>query len=531
MTARPTRTAVVRGLVLACAVLPGLPRVASAQAYSCERIEGERHYECLGAIRGAPRIVAELRSTTDDGRLSDLAELAARLDLQRAVPALRARLGAVAPRVGADVAHALATLGDAGSAEAIRTLARQTEGHHSSAWERAVDALERLGPQAALPYAREVIGRMSDPGAAWFETLLSRVLPILVDGGATDALLALKGWTNERGVLRDMFYARVMGARMRLGDEPLLGPMRVALGTRNATVPVEPSHYVGGLGDHPDDVPALVRFAGDTGREGRAAYDAILRFIARAEARGEDRAWARARRDLERGLVGLTPHREDRAHVQFEARPLARHHAALARLGHAPSRTRLLELTDEDPTTVIPWIAARHALALGLPGAVDRAAAVVARGMAPGGRDRTWEERVRLLDAFAEAHPEDARWAVALLDRHPRVRDRALHQVARRRPASACRVVPEHARRIQDTLWNAQVRHAMMALTVLGDACRDEIERAATDDAAPPVFRGMVIELLAVLRSDRLEATMRRWGDDRDLGWSPTRARQIAAAR
>jgi hypothetical protein len=112
------------------------------------------------------------------------------------------------------------------------------------------------------------------------------------------------------------------------------------LASGGSSVPVNPHHYVAGLGGSTADIPALVRFAGASSPEGRAAYNALDRLIdafprlSMAERR-------RAEMAIVRGLSRLTRYRENRRRRSFSYSLLARHHAVLARL-RAPTLNKIL---------------------------------------------------------------------------------------------------------------------------------------------------------------------------------------------
>ena len=78
------------------------------------------------------------------------------------------------------------------------------------------------------------------------------------------------------------------------------------------------------------------------------------------------------------------------------------------------------------------------------------------------------------------------------------------------------------ARPVQDALWT---------LSMLGDTCRAQAHRLATDGAQPPHVRGMALELLAMMRDARARPLVEDRGREDDIRPARRRARIIFHAR
>jgi hypothetical protein len=426
--------------------------------------------------------------TTADQR-ADLAETFAALQMKSAVVPLRNAFASEQdPFAKSHLASALVELGDEASHEPVMAFCRSVEQKVSSAWERCFDAL--AADEKGRAYVVDLAKRIPAIKTSWDETEARRILPVLMKHQTREALPTLVRWSADANELRDHTFGLIQGARIRLGDEKLASRVRVDLGKANATVPAWPETWVDGLGGHPGDVPALLRFASSTAPESRLAYDAIDRLIPLLP------EGAPARKELHAGLVRLTSHRENRQHVQFEARMLARHHASLARLGHAPAKQRLRELTQGDFDTVIPWVAARHALELQLPGAVDDALRVVLAGRRAD--PRFGEVRVDLVRTAASVLGNaDPRWAAGLLDAHTMVRETTLRLLARGRPAGACDIVAAEARGAQEDAAD----DALLALTLTPDnRCDAALVSLVEHKDTSPRLRAVALETRILMR-------------------------------
>jgi hypothetical protein len=345
-------------------------------------------------------------------------------------------------------------------------------------------------------------------------------------------LPVLRRWAGRPRITTNYLYARLMGARMRLGDGPLLRAMRRKLGRRNAAVPVNPEKYVAGLGAHVDDIPALIRFAGASSPEGRMAYDAIDRLIAMLKGKAAGSINSRAMRRLAVGLSKLTAYRENRARRTFSYSLLSRHHASLAALGVAGSKRRLLALIRSRAGTASSWVAAERALKLGLPGAKRAVAALMARGIRTRGRGvlRKYKRRL-IMRAAAVMGRGHAGWTAMLMDWNVNERNLALYHFARVKPPGACRVVAS----VVNLATRDGVHDGLVALSLLGTRCRPEVEKLARNRKTRPEIRGTALEVLAMMRAPAVAAIARAMENEpnlykrRRLRVYARRALQIAA--
>jgi len=439
--------------------------------------------------------------------VDDLAPLAARLDYQEALPTLRGMLQKNPQgREMWDlqyVAVALATFGDQGSGLLLRDMAKRYETTNAQLWETAVEALIELDVPETEEYARDLAKRTPVITETRHRNQVRTILPVLVDSGASDLLPLLERWAEQTRPQSagSSLHAQINGARMHLGDTKLRAFMRKALAPRNGIVPAWPEHYVGGLGTHPGDVKALLRFASATSPEVRRAYDAIDNLSLLMKTKAKQPAWRQAKVSLISGLRKLNSYREDREHVQFEARQLARHHISLLRLGDEDARDRLIELTRESHVSVIPWLAADVGLELGFTNAANNAARVMKH--APFGDHRIRWVRLRLLErAVSKMGTGDPRWAWMALDHNPEVRNRAVYHLARLRPEKACGIVLEAAASIAWTkATHDSVDDGLLALTVMGDTCRPDFEKILPRRDIHPRVWGVSLEILAMMGS------------------------------
>ncbi|MBN1774605.1 MAG: hypothetical protein JXB32_25315 [Deltaproteobacteria bacterium] len=514
---------------------------AAARPFDCSEPHGDGWYWCLGATEGRAGMVAELRSRSGD--LDDAARWAGLLYYTEAAEPLRALLDDPpeedAPWLLGHAATALAELEDASAVPRIVELARRFEGENWTVWEQAANALTTLGGPDATAYALDLAQRTTTFDSTWAANSVDELLPLLLRADAAALRPLLERWTADGGRegVREFLFARLEAARVGLGDPALLADTRRRLGTPDTSVPARPEFYVAALGTDPADIPSLVRMASSTSPEAREAYLAILRFADWLEAQGRDvpegaagerrtRELDTARKDLVARLSELTEYREDREHVQFEARQLALHHAALATLGDEDSRRRLVELIDDDVETVIPWLAAQYAVRLDLPEARDKLAKMVVRGTRAGVPLDLWETRAAFVDAVApRLGADDASWSVLLLDTNLHARRRTLGRLARLRPPGACAAVADAVSGADDEA----IEDAVLALSVLGSACRCRLETLACDGTAPERARLVSVEVLAMMRAPGVRRLIDLLWPITDLHAYLERARQILA--
>lgn len=476
--------------------------------YSCEqrKLRGRFYYQCLGAVRGRKGLVRSL-TLRRKRWLRDEVRLVARLNYSQAIKPLRALL-LKPPRVWlkGEVAQALADLQDKPSAPAIRRACRTYERNWSSLHQKLRRALFQLDPAGAAIYAKGLAGRITSLRSTWARNMVRAMLPVFMQQQSRGMLPTLRRWTGRRRVTLRLIYARLMGARLRLGDRKLLRHYRRSLARRNSAVPVNPHHYVAGLGGSPADIPALIRFAGASSPEGRAAYNALDRLIDHLS-RLRKAQRRRAEMTLIRGLSRLTRSRENRRSISFSYSLLARHHAVLARLRLLSSKNRLPQLMTWGPRTATAWVAVERGLAQKSPAArkhLAKLAAQSVRYFAPGVL-RKYKRRL-IIRAGQTLGKKSAGWTALLLDRNANERHLALYHFARARPPGACAAVTgaiAHAS-------SDAVHDGLVALTVLGNRCRPALENLARDARQRPCVRGTAAEVLAMMRAPSVPKILAR---------------------
>jgi hypothetical protein len=286
-------------------------------------------------------------------------------------------------------------------------------------------------------------------------------------------------------------------------------------------------------GRDPDEVPAL------THRRRYREILALLRNMRAAERAGRaDPRFAVARAQLRTWLTQRSAEpdvRGDPTHRDHNPERRALHLAALAFLGDRQAKAQLDELI-RDPADqgTAPWVAAKEALLLDLPGAADLAAARLRLGLTSITRrytQRTWAHRglvhvtehVEVIDELARRG--DPRFVLGLLDRNVFAREATVLPLARRRPPEACELVGQAAHAAQPE----SIQDAFWALSVLGDHCRDTWHRLVSDPSQPPKVRGMALEALAMLRDPSVPALLDR-PVERKLKAARERARIIQTA-
>lgn len=501
------------------------------------------HLHCVGPIRARARLLSALAFPPGDpssdaiDRARDAAVDAVYFHLREAVPALRILLQPLSPAAApagarpahsrqalrAEAAYALAHLGDAASAPEIAALVADLEQHGGgSLWRDTLAALAVLDPAAASRYAIGFLGRASDlrtsmPGGSDKLEALAHLRA--EDRAAALPVLERLAKAEERGYAPA--HCKLMAARVRLD-----GRLRDAV-RRQLAAPYSGTWLAGcaeavisQLGVDPEDATALVRHLGrdDRGMDAgvaNIAYTRILELIAAMDAQSAGGAAGgpraidaerirRARAELRRGLEERSrwPHVTSPGHANYALHYVVLHTAALAGLGDAAARAKLLALVDDAADkSGAAWLAAHWALRLGLPGAADRAGALVQRGTGYVNSERRGflyqGIRARVLAAYADRHPDDARWTALLLDadRNSLASEQALYRLSRRPPPGACDEVTTAAR----TARPEAVEHALLALAGLGAACRPQLERLAADTGATPEARGAALELAAAL--------------------------------
>ncbi|MBT3221580.1 MAG: hypothetical protein HN348_21065, partial [Proteobacteria bacterium] len=460
-------------------------------------------------------------------RVDNAIETVARLNLGDAVEPLRAMLAnrSTDIYVMPEVIKALGELDDRESVPQLIAKVRQFERDERILdWRVTIETLSGFGPEFSSTYANDFIARTPQIDSRELHLFAEGILPVLVAGHDESAIPHLVRWSenwSDEPFRTDMqslrLFGRVTGALMRLDySSPELSELRHQLGVPNAVVPVHPQNYVAGLGSQNDDIPALLRFASSTSPESTEAYLAINRMLDRLN-REVDHAATRekalsARMQLQLGLQFLTEHREDQEHIQFSGRALVAHHQALSRLGDERSSERLLELGQTDPTFARAWLATTAALQMDLPGARDQAFTLLKTSAQNSSLfHEIYDDRLALLEAAVAAMgAQDPRWTIALLDGREDVGHRALWHFSRLRPAGACDVVTREARQAE----SRGASRGLLALTVLDEQCREQLEARIVEPGLTWVLRGTYLEILAMMGSPRLPKLKQQYGDE-----------------
>lgn len=520
-------------------------------------------WRCIGFVRGKAGILRVLHAPPlsrfaghPDARSWQLlnARAASTARFVEAVPDLRRLLARPEPNVPDDAerpdgsrlfdgldlklnaSRALGDLDDAPSATALRAhLAAREDRSYSIIWKDGLPALARLDRRVAEDYAIEVIERValgrnpSDPRAAGDDTLARSVLPLLVTPDPA-RLATLKRWPSGQD------RCDVLAARVRLGDVALRDELRADLATDLRT-----QRAVACYGELMPDV-----FPGASTDEVktllfRHRMEAILDLLHRSRSvAASDPAWQRARSELRAGLSARANDPDivgGRSDSRYQPVKRARYLVALAELGDADARA-LAEQLIRDPSDhgIAPWIAAAQVLRFDWPNAADLAATRLGFAL----RDHTdrydtdldpvrgftsLNDHTDVVDALAARR--DPRFALGLLDREPRVREIAAFHLARLRSPATCDVVASAARDAQERA----VQDAFWTLSMLGDACRVQAHRLATDVGEPAHVRGMALELLAMMRDARVKPLLASPGRRDDIRAARERARIIYFAR
>lgn len=530
----------------------------------CATPKGIDWYHCAGARRGAGPIAEDLRTIDIASRrdIDDLAELSGRLNLRAsATPLLRVLERWPAPdddpngriRLFEQRPVALA-LADLEHAEAVSTLVSLLVWSEdiSSLHEAVLEAVRRLDPKAAADYGRDLVARrIPDLDTVYRRAKARLLIPIFVEAEATDMLGVLEKWmfdASARRLVGGHTEGRIAAAMILLGHKKLGAHYRRWLGDSSLAVPAYPHHTIAALGAHRDDVPAMSRFAGGYGSDGRAGYEAINRYIdlvERARESGDPslRSLEKGLEKLHRSLRKLTKFRDEgqvnNGKPGFMYNPVlqARHHAALFRLGDATSGDTLAKLASGTPSRPQSWVAATLGLRYRVEGTSDAAVALLESAAGPASNPKLWTRRVELLDAFVEAGDAEGRWVAALFDRHPLVRDRAAFHFAREQPTSFCTGF-ERAARIAaqkpDPIgaWTIhRLRDAMWPITTVeAGVCAENLRALVSDTEARKELRANALMLLAIDRDLSFVTLAREFGPQLREDWV-TRAQSMYRLR
>ena len=435
----------------------------------------------------------------------------------------------------AEAANALAQLGDASSAQAIEDLVTEfeTDGH-GTLWLDTLGALAVLDPARASRYAIRFLDRtsnfrMSMPGGS--DKL--HALDYVRDADALPVLERL-ATAEENGY--DPAYCAFQAARVRL-DPKLHAKVRDMFA----------GHYSGSwlagcdttvmkaFGSDPADAAVLVRHFGrdDAGLDygmTNVAYPRALELIA------SGKLDAKATAILTAGLAEQAkyPHIADPTNERYSLHFVAYNAAAQAGLGDATARDRLYAIIDDDrERTGTAWLAAYWAIRLRLPGAADHAGALMVRGLAYGNdtRNGVFEDlRVKVVDAYADAFPDDPRWAIALLSPQGyggegNAAERAMYRLGRHAPPNVCATVTAAAAHANQDA----TEFGLLALTELGATCLPELEKLA--DTGEVELRGLALEFVSALESPDLCAHLAAAARDGVPEHYVTWARSLRATR
>lgn len=508
---------------------------------------GDNDFRCIGLSRGKAGVLrvldappgARFAHHTDAASWrNDNARAAAASGFVEAIPALRRTLERPLPKNDAGLSlfealdaklHAARALGELGDTRSAALVAKHLAAREDEAWSllwlSTLPTLARFDPVAAQDYAASVVGRVArgerrptDAQAAGDETLLRAVLPLFVAPKAEHLALVSRLPASASGHSGTWYVeCETLAARVRLGDKALEKALRAELATELRTQRASAcySQLMPDVlpGRAPDEVETLLF---------RQRYESMLRLLGHAKqkkAEGAlDASWTAALAKLKAGLEKRSAD-DAAASARGHARSMhtetrALHLVALAYLGDTKAKAELEALArDASDEGVAPWLAVEHALALELSGAAELAARRVAlaierptrrysSSLDPKRGFVSVNEQVRVLDALAARG--DARFALGLLSRDHSAREAAAQHLARRRPASACELVGDAAGKAEPEA----VDDALLALSLLGDACRATAHRLWRDDKQPAHVRGMALELLAMLRDARVDAAL-----------------------
>lgn len=491
---------------------------------------------CVGPAKGKQRMLAKIKTGDRDAIIA-----AIYANDRDAIPLLRDLLAAPAAsgdghaqmesqKIHAEAADALAYLGDTSSAGDIEKLTRDLEVHgYGTLWEDTLAALARIDASRASKYAIDFLGRASDfrtsmPGGSDKLRALDYILP--ADASTALPVLTRLAAAEENGY--DFALCNFQSVRAALDPKFHAEVRKLFAGSYSGTWLAGCDNVVmKRFGTEAADAEVLLRHLGrdDAGLDygmANTSYAAMLAMIAAGHLD------THARDVLTKGLAkqATYPHiadpRSDRYALHFVAYNLA----VQAGLGDTAARDKLYAIVDDArDTSGTAWLAAYWALRLGLPGAEDHAASLVARGATAGNDEHggIFEGiRVRVLDAFADRAPDDARWTPMLLDhdgtgtmKWPAAAERAYFRISRHAPKGTCAAVAS----VAISARPSSVEYALLALTNLGTQCQQDIVTLADDSTAPSEVRGAALEIAAVLEVPDLCTHLDK--ATRDKVWQP----------
>ncbi|MBK8998609.1 MAG: hypothetical protein IPM35_23050 [Myxococcales bacterium] len=515
-------------------------------------LESRNTFYCIGVPRGTPGILRTIGAApgtrfyghphTESWRQENMLA-AGYLAIAKAVPLLHRELDRPLPkeaepwqhgerrRTKHAAARALADLGDVASAPRVLALLRSLERDGWNLWRDTLDSLPRLDPALAQKYALELIARGLDEPKLHSQnvTLYSDLLPLLVT--PTPETLALLRRASAKVDKDSVALAHgsggcaVLATRLRLGDAELARELRAELNTASLVTQRSVECYS-------TLMPAL--YPGQDASEldvwmHRHRYDEMLTWLEATRSAPADPAKKRllawlTKRSKEPDVAG------DRSRNDYQPEKRAKHLAALAALGDTAAKAQLdAWVADEKDDGTAPWVAAYYMLRLELPGAADLAVKRLqmarqqhmrrySRDAWPRFGAHVVTEHGRIVQELAARG--DERWVLGLLDREGFTRELSVYLLAKTQPKGACGIVGDAARLATDEA----VDQAFWALSLLGDRCRDTMQKLVADATQPPHVRGMANEHLAMLRDGSVP---RNLTTDRRFHASRERARII----
>ncbi len=496
--------------------------------------ESRNDWRCVGTPRGTAGIIRTIgappgarfyRHNHAESWRQDNMDAAGLFNLKGAIPVLRRELKRPIPsdaepwrqgqlrRNQHSAARALADLGDKPSGPAVVKMLRQAETRGFNQWRDSLDSLLRIDAELAQRYALELIERGATKPAyiAKNKSLFTDLLP-LVTKSTPEALRVLKlasGMLTARSVkLPNSAYGgcAMLAKRLELGDTELTRELRAEVNKASLRTQrgahcyskLMPVLYPGTGLIHIDVLTYRHRYAEILdGLAGRPAPSAAAKRTLLV--------WLHQRSKTPKIAGGRT-------HRDYSPITRALHLAALSALGDAKARREIAALIrDPKDAGVAPWIAARQALRLALPGAADLAAERLrlarrlhtrrfstSRQVRRGAHLMT--EQAQLVEALAERG--DPRFVLGLLGENVFAREYTIFALARRKPPEACDIIARAAAGAK----RIPVDVAFWALSVMGTRCRTAMKRLVSDPKQPAYVRGMANEHLAMLRDQSVVA-------------------------
>ena len=493
--------------------------------------ESRNHWGCLGIQRGRAGILRVLESSPGTrfyghpdpaGFIGDNILAAVAFDLHEAIPALRKLLER--PPVDheidrtslrAQAAHGLAMLGDRDSIPKLEAFTTELENEKlSSVWRSTFLSLVEIDPDTASHYVISLLERMtgSHPPDRVRLDEVTIALPHILARDAAKALPLLQK-LSAKDQLPNSYpnhsMCQVLGARVRLGDEPMAKVVRPAIegNLDNNLATVCYSQFIEALapGKSVKELPLLTY---------RGRYEELAELALSVHLKSDKTDRATLLKGLRKMIPSATQHFGNRNGQFGISSQYGYFLSALALAGDEKSIGELNTLI-ESPTesTDAPWVAARYAVLGDLPGAVLRAKKRLEIGERVGldhgqldtaGVGVAVNEGVRLVRALAAKNEPVFSLALYVRDHH--VREEAMMTLSRKKPAAACEILGEGARAsdefVESTFW---------AMSVLGVECRTKMEALAGDRSVSEHVSGMALEHLAMTRAPTTATLASKW--------------------